>query len=317
MPAKNAGKFLTESIESIIRQSEKKWELIIVNDHSTDNSSSVIEKYVKEDSRIKSFMNRGNGIISALRTAYQHSTGNLIHRMDADDIMADNKLFELKRELLRSGKGHVITSMVKYFSENKVSEGYKGYEEWLNNLCQKDEHWEHIYEECVIASPNWMIFREDIDQAGAFDFNLYPEDYDLIFRFYENDLSVKSIPKILHYWREHPDRTSRTSDLYQQKAFFELKTFHWLRLEHKSDHIVIFGGGIKGKIMSEILQSNNIEHNWLKEKPEKIDNNFLKTLEQENTKIIITVGNPIEKKKIHRLMEHLKLRLNRDYYFFR
>ncbi|MCX2743056.1 glycosyltransferase family 2 protein [Mangrovivirga sp. M17] len=317
MPVKNAEKFLTESLESILNQSEKNWELIAVDDHSADTSRSIIEKYKKRDQRIRILSNQGKGIISALRTGYKHSKGSLIHRMDADDIMSMNKLYELKARLTNLGKGHIVTSMVEYFSSDGVSEGYKEYERWLNQLCENDKQWEHIYEECVIASPNWMVYKYDLDKAGAFDFDRYPEDYDLIFRFYKNNLSVKSIAKTLHYWREHPDRTSRNSDLYQQKAFFELKTYHWLKLEYSNEHVIIFGGGIKGKTMSQILQLNNIDHDWLKEKPRQIDNDFIKKLTQENSKIIITIGDLNEKKKIHQLMTLLKLKRNKDYYYFR
>ena len=70
-PFKNTEKYLSECIESLIGQTYANWELIAINDHSTDNSYSIVEEYAKKDGRIKLFDNDGNGIIEALRTAFK------------------------------------------------------------------------------------------------------------------------------------------------------------------------------------------------------------------------------------------------------
>ena len=92
MPARNALPYLKESIDSILAQQYVHWELIVVNDHSTDQSQKVLEEYSLKDKRIKVFTNEGQGIISALNLAYQYAEGLYITRMDADDLMAENKL---------------------------------------------------------------------------------------------------------------------------------------------------------------------------------------------------------------------------------
>ena len=92
MPVKNAQPFLTDCIKSILSQTETDWELVAVNDGSTDNSKAILEQFAQADKRIHVLENNGAGIIAALRLAYSKSQGNLITRMDADDIMPPIKL---------------------------------------------------------------------------------------------------------------------------------------------------------------------------------------------------------------------------------
>ena len=87
MPVKNAAPFLTECLDSIISQSYENWELLAVDDGSSDDSLQILKNYEQFDQRITAYRNDGVGIIDALRLAYNYSQGGMITRMDADDIM--------------------------------------------------------------------------------------------------------------------------------------------------------------------------------------------------------------------------------------
>ena len=326
MPVKNAGKYLKECVDSIIKQSESNWELIAINDHSTDSSEKLLTSYSQKDSRITYFNNEGSGIIPALQQAYRYSRGAFIHRMDADDIMEVNKLKLLKKQLKESGKGTVVTAHVRYFAEHGVSDGYLQYEEWLNQLCSNNSHWKEIYKECVIASPCWLIHREDFERCGGFNSDIYPEDYDLVFRFYQQQLKVVSVNETLHLWRDHSLRTSRNHIHYQQNAFFEIKLHYFFELEYDSSRpLVIWGAGKKGKIMAQLLQKRNIPFQWVSNNPnkegKKIYDQLMESFEtivtQDNPQVIITVAQRNAKKEIIHFLEQLNLEEAQDYYFFR
>ena len=92
IPFKDTAIYLPECLDSIVNQSYKNWEAILVNDKSKDKSFDIVKKYTKIDSRIKLIQNQGDGIIDALQTAYHHSEGIYITRMDSDDIMMTNKI---------------------------------------------------------------------------------------------------------------------------------------------------------------------------------------------------------------------------------
>ena len=299
-PFKNTAEFLTECLESIQAQTYKNWELIAVNDHSTDESLRIVEDFAAGDARIKVFQNTGDGIIEALRLAFSKSKGTLVTRMDSDDIMKPDKLAILSNQLLTHGKGHVALGLVQYFSETGISNGYKRYEDWLNTLTSKGENYSEIYKECVIPSPCFMVHRDDLIAAGDFQPNDYPEDYDLTFRFYKHGLKCLPCDKLLHLWRDYEHRTSRTHVHYAQNYFLHIKLKYFLEIDYDiSRPLVIWGAGSKGKTVAKMLVEKNIRFYWICDNPKKIGRDiygqilyefkFLETLDKPQS--IITVAN--------------------------
>lgn len=324
-PFKNTSDFLSECLDSIQKQSYTNWELIIIDDNSTDNSYNIVENYSKSDSRIKLYTNPGKGIINALQFAYSKSSGSFITRMDSDDIMFPNKLQVLVSNLLKHGKKHVAVGLVKYFSEKGIGEGYKIYENWINELTTKGINYSEIYKECVIPSPCWMIHREDLDICNAFNPNIYPEDYDLTFRFYKHHFKCIPCNIILHKWRDYSYRTSRTHIHYAQNHFTSLKMYHFLDIDYdKSKNLVVWGAGTKGKIMAKILIENNIDFKWICDNPNKIGKDIygkkllnFKTLEHiKNPQNLVSVANKNAQKEIRHYLKTLNLQPFKDYIFF-
>ncbi len=115
MPVYNAGKFLVETIESIINQTYQNWELIAVDDCSTDNSWEVLQKYSQEDKRIRVFQNKTKRYLAgSLNFALQKTKGKYIARMDADDISLpwrlekQVKILEKELQLVAVGGQEII-----------------------------------------------------------------------------------------------------------------------------------------------------------------------------------------------------------------
>ena len=273
-PFKDAAPFLKDCIDSICRQSHDSWQLIAIDDHSEDHSRAIIESY--KDPRIEILTNNGKGILSALQTAQEHIKGNYVTRMDADDIMPDNKLKVLLEVLYASTSKTIATGLVKYFSEGEVSEGYLNYECWLNDTAQQGLFYERIYRECVVASPNWLMHRMDFDAIGGFQKLNYPEDYDMVFRWRAAGLKIKSAHTLTHLWREHPNRTSRNSDVYQQESFFRLKLPYFIE-EFKNRRIQLIGAKKKGKLIAQILKEHHCSFDWYEKDPALIGQTLINT----------------------------------------
>ncbi len=325
MPVKNTEAYLHECLDSICRESETYWELIAVNDHSTDKSEKILHEFASKDNRIKVFQNKGSGIIEALRLAFSESKGNFITRMDSDDIMHENKIEVLKNNLLQHGEGHVATGLVKYFAEKDVGDGFRKYEAWLNGLTREGTNFSEIYKECVIPSPCWMVYRKDLLECKAFEPNYYPEDYDLTFRFYLNKLQVIPCNEILHYWRDYSSRTSRTDDHYSDNTFLSIKAHYFLKCEHdKNKNLVIWGAGGKGKSLARKLVEQEVPFYWICDNPKKIGKhiydqklmpfNELETIK--NAQSIITVANPNEQEIIKQYFNKIGAAPMKDYFFF-
>jgi len=263
MPFKNEAKFLSKTLDSILNQ-DVEFELIAVDDHSTDSSWDIISKF----DRVKVFKNEGNGTIDALRLAYSKCSGDFITRMDADDLMPEGKLKELRDLLIKAGKGHVSTGRVEYFSDGKLGEGFKKYANWLNDLCKQNNHFEHIFKECVIASPNWMMYRDDFERIGGFKDSIYPEDYHLVFKMWQENLKVISSKEVTHLWRDHENRASRNLEVYRDQKFYDLKLDFFLK-EH-GDSFSLWGAGPSGKSLVKKLIARDVKFSWHTNNDKKI-----------------------------------------------
>lgn len=271
MPVRNAAIYLPKCIESITQQTEQNWELIAIDDQSDDESFQVIQNYAVRDQRIKVLKNTGKGILEALRLAYLHTSGQFITRMDADDYMAPEKLSMMSKILIQSGKGHLSIGYVKYFSASQLGNGYINYAIWLNDLTMMASNFTEIYKECSIPSPCWMVHRSDFDLCGGFDPDIYPEDYDLAFRFRKVGLKVVPVTEILHHWRDHETRASRNDENYKDNLFAKLKVPHFIDQDYNQERqLVLWGAGKKGKQIAKLLHEEGVPFLWICDNPNKI-----------------------------------------------
>lgn len=324
MPVRNATPYLTECLETTISQTDTNWELIAINDHSTDASKAVLTAFAEKDKRIQVFDNQGKGIIPALRLAYAHSSGMYITRMDADDLMPPQKLITLRHLLIEKGRAYIATGLVKYFSETDIRDGYLKYQNWLNDLTLNGTNFTDIYKECVIPSPCWMLHRADLDTCGAFKADRYPEDYDLCFRMYEAGFKVVASDDILHLWRDHATRASRNDEHYTDNRFLELKLYYFLQLEMKKNRpLVVWGAGKKGKVIAQYLIEKKVDFHWVCENDRKIGVNIYdKILEAPSLiphlngpQIIIAVAGE-KQNDILSFLKKYTLEKGRDYFLF-
>ena len=325
LPVKNTAQYLEACLNSIVNQSYQEWELITVDDFSDDACWQILTDYSQKESRIKVFRNNSPGIIDALNLGYGKSSGNYITRMDSDDVMPPQKLEDLKNHLDEIGSGTVVTGLVQYFSDKPISKGYQQYEQWLNHLTKTESNFEDIYKECPIASACWMILRNDFEKCGKFESQEYPEDYDLCFRFYQAGLKIKAVNDILHLWREHPQRTSRTNQNYHLDRFVDMKPAYFLNLEVVSpDTIVLWSAGYKSKDLAKRLQQKKLNFRWVCTNTKKIGNQIYDVnIEDYNSiskishpKIIVPIAVPKYQSQINAFFKSINLVRNRDYFFF-
>lgn len=117
MPVYNASEFLKEAILSVVNQSYDEWELICVNDGSTDNSLSIIEGFAKLDSRIKVFSQTNSGAASARKKAIQKAKGTYIAYLDADDFLSKDFLEQTTSIALEFCADTVMPELIRVNSD--------------------------------------------------------------------------------------------------------------------------------------------------------------------------------------------------------
>ncbi|MBM6615370.1 glycosyltransferase family 2 protein [Desemzia sp. RIT804] len=110
-PAYNSSKYIEECIESVLNQTYQNWEMLIVNDHSTDNTQQIVEEYIKKDNRIKLYNQKSNrGVAFARNTALELSKGRYVAFLDSDDTWKPKKLEVQLNFMLKNNYGFTFTS---------------------------------------------------------------------------------------------------------------------------------------------------------------------------------------------------------------
>lgn len=179
LPVFNGAFYLNEAISSILQQSYQDFELIIINDGSTDDSGSIIEKYLTHDRRIRYFEKKVNsGLIDSLNFGISHAKGEYIARMDADDISLSNRLAFQKKFLDDHQQMGVIGSNVHF-----INSSGKRISNFINNRTlpktAQQISWTMCFTNCLIH-PTVMFRRELIEREGGYSLSsLHAEDYDL------------------------------------------------------------------------------------------------------------------------------------------
>ncbi len=326
MAVKDTAIYLPDCLDSILDQTYHNWELLAVNDHSTDATPEILSEYAKRDSRIKVFHSDKPRLIHTLQVGYAQVTGDLINRMDSDDRMPHDKLETLVHHWKKYGKGTIIAGGTEHFvDEGEVGGGFLRYEQWLNEVAKKETHYQQIYKECVIPSHCWIIHKEDFDAVGAFDPIVYPEDYDLCFRFYRQGLKVVGIDKILHFWRDRSNRISRTWEEYEDNRYFDLKLRYFYELDRDLKRpLVVWGAGKNGKDLVRLLLKQEDSIQWVCDNERKVGKDIYGISMQhhneiiaiKNPQILIVVTSPNDQKEIKRLLKEWGKQPVEDYWVF-
>lgn len=326
MAVKDTALYLRDCLDSVLAQTYPHWELIAVNDNSSDSSPEILQEYAEKDDRVRVFDSDRPRLIRTLQAGYAQAKGDLINRMDSDDRMPSYKLQMLVEHWLNHGKGTVIAGGTEHFvDKGRVGDGFIRYEQWLNEVAKKNTHYQEIYKECVIPSHCWIIHKDDFEAVGGFEPVVYPEDYDLCFRFYQKGLKVVGIDAILHYWRDRSERISRTWEEYEDNRYFDLKVRYFYELDRdRSRPLVLWGAGRNGKDLAKLLLEQEDTLHWVCDNKKKIGKDvygirmqhFKSIANLDNPQVIIVVTTPGAQKAIRKHLAEWNKKPMVDYWFF-
>jgi len=192
MAAYNEEEQLEPTIESILNQSLKDFEFVIVNDGSTDGTPEILEKYTRKDKRVTIIENEKNlGLTRSLNRGIKSSTGEYIARIDAGDVSAPERL-ERQADFLDRHKSVHIVGCYHHWIDEK-GEVINSYE--FPTSPEKIKS--HIFGFGAIAAhPCLMIRRELFDRTGLYDETLSTSmEYELYMRTIANRLEISNVPE--------------------------------------------------------------------------------------------------------------------------
>ncbi|MFP3854512.1 MAG: glycosyltransferase [Anaerolineales bacterium] len=254
MPCFNAEDTVEEAVESLLSGSWADFEIIAVDDGSTDGTLSRLHALAAVDDRVKPLGRPHRGLIEALNAGWRASRGELVARMDADDRCHPDRLRK-QVEMLRGHPGlAAVGSLVRSFPPEAVRGGFRRYVQWLNSLVEPDEIARDIFVESPLAHPSVVMRRSWLEKMEGYQEFGWAEDYDLWLRMHLAGARFGKVPEVLLYWREHEGRATRTDSRYSVQNFLKAKA-HYLMKGPLSGRkaVFIWGTGQMGRRLSSHL----------------------------------------------------------------
>lgn len=236
MPVYNREKYLKETIDSVLNQTFKNFEFIIIDDGSTDKSVEIVKSY--DDPRIKLFLNEGNrGTSYSRNRAIDLSCGDYIITIDSDDINLPERFAKQIAYMDTHPEVGICGSWVKTIGE---VEG----ELWRCAVKPDIVHCRTLFE-AVLCHPSTIIRREFLDKYSLrYDTELKrAQDWDIYCRGARH-FQVANMPEVLVYyrWRNYPKNLSDEELMSQRYYYFyeiDKRNFKALNLQPAEDEMLI------------------------------------------------------------------------------
>ncbi len=218
IPVYNGEKYLNEAIESVLNQTYTNYEIIVVDDGSTDSSKQILGPYFE---KIKYIYQNNQGVAAARNKGLEMATGEYIAFLDQDDYWIKNKLEMQLKGFQNSSKPTIIHSgWYRIDPENKIKGTMKPWEK-IPLLNLKNWLW---WKPVLLGA--MMFRREAILQVGGLDHNLTQVcDLDLIFRLTLAGYETKWLEEITLYYREHDGNDSLNTIVQSRESMEVLDKF--------------------------------------------------------------------------------------------
>ena len=205
MPAFNSEAYIREAIDSVVQQTWPRWELIVVDDGSTDGTKDNVAKYVLEDDRIRYIHQDNSGPASARNTGIQASRYPYIAFLDSDDIWFHDKL-EKQMNFAVTHPGHVVYGGARYlwgkdgtFTEDDSAKIYRNFD----TIPENAEYF--LFHPNLTMTSSILLEKSMLEKVGRFDQTLSSsEDDDLYFRLALN-YKFHALQEPVFYRRRHTE----------------------------------------------------------------------------------------------------------------
>ena len=202
MPVYNGEMYLRAAIESILSQTFRDFELLLIDDGSTDGTAAILARY-RRDSRLRAISRENRGLIASLNEGWQRARGEYVARMDADDISRPDRLARQVAFLNTHPGIGVLGGAVEVIDEQGGSHG---------PLTLPATHAAIVWRLCFedpIVHPTTMIRRAVLEQIGGYDPAMrHAEDYDL-WRRACTVTRLHNLPQVVLALRRHLTNVSR------------------------------------------------------------------------------------------------------------
>ena len=212
MPVYNQAEYLKQAIKSILNQTFQDFELIIINDGSTDQTADILNKFRRRDLRIKVFHQKNQGCTKSLNYGIKQARGEYIARQDADDVSLPERL-QKQVEFLNKNKSIGLMGSFAQVIDKQGNKKKKILGKYTDDKdLRKNSFWSDRFCHSTI-----MVREELLKQINGYDENFVcSQDTDLYFRLMPHT-QLANLSEILLFYREHGQSISKDQRRKQER----------------------------------------------------------------------------------------------------
>ena len=232
LPVRNAAGTIARAVASVRRQTFYDWELLAVDDGSTDGTREILAGIARAEPRLRVVEQAPAGVAAAANAGAAAARGEWVARMDADDESHPERLaaqVEFLSAPANRGLG-VAGSLVDFGGDRVASAGYALHVDWTNGLVTPAAIALNRFVESPLVNPSVMFRRELVARHGGWRDGDFPEDYELWLRWLDAGVRMAKVPRALLTWHDAPSRLTRTDARYIPEKFFTVKA-GWIARE--------------------------------------------------------------------------------------
>lgn len=210
-PAYNCGDYIAETIDSVINQTYKNWELIIVDDCSTDHTKEIVKEYIKKDNRIKyHLLDTNSGAAIARTKAMELANGDYMAFLDSDDLWYKEKL-EKQIAFMKDKNYSFTCTDYEQIDENGQT---------LNRIIKTKTRTDYngVLLSCPVGNSTVMYNVKELGKFKVPDIRKRNDDA-LWLQILKNEKYIYGLPEVLANYRIRPNSISSDK--------FELVKYHW------------------------------------------------------------------------------------------
>jgi glycosyltransferase involved in cell wall biosynthesis len=252
-PVRDGVRSVSSALRSLVAQSFQDFEVLVVDDGSTDGTFDLLRTFAAVDARVKVFRQPPRGSVEALEAARARARGPLLAWMDADSVAHPRRLERQVAAMTADPGLSLVGCGVKIHPREWALQRGREHEAWLNDLDNEERIRLELFVECPLLRSSFLVRREVVEALGGLRGGV-SEDYDLLLRIWEAEGRIGTVPEVLMEWTDRSIRNLRLDEGHALEEFRRMKVDTLNRtFLRRREGVVLWGAGPTGKAFARLF----------------------------------------------------------------